>query len=211
MVVYNYRWAVILSVTGLLCAQADSIRYSRDILPILAENCFNCHGADRVSRKADLRLDTEDGAKAVLGADRASSAIYQHITATDDDRMPPADSGKSLTAAQIEIIGKWIDGGATWEGHWAYTPPVETTPQSAALASWIRSPIDAHILARLEAEGIQPSPEAERRTLVRRLYFDITGLPPEPAAVDRFVLDNRPDAYERLVDELLASPHYGEK
>jgi hypothetical protein len=218
MGVYRHCSAAILSAVFSLCANADAIRYSRDILPILAENCFNCHGADRVSRKADLRLDTEAGAKAVLesglrpaGADRASSAVYQHITATNDDQMPPAGSGKSLTPAQIEIIGQWLDAGATWEGHWAYTPPVETTPPPAALSSWIRGPIDAHILARLEAEGIQPSPEAERRTLVRRLYFDLTGLPPEPAAVERFVLDNRPEAYERLVDELLASPHYGEK
>jgi hypothetical protein len=210
MGVFNYTSAILVAASA-LCAHADPIRYSRDILPILAENCFNCHGADRVSRKADLRLDTEEGAREVSGADRATSAIFQHITATDDDLMPPADSGKNLTSVQIELIGQWIDLGAPWEGHWAYAPPVETAPSPAKLTSWIRGPIDAHIVARLEAEGIQPSPEAERRTLVRRLYLDLTGLPPEPAVVDRFALDNRPEAYEQLVDELLASPHYGEK
>lgn len=218
MGVYSYRSVAFLLAGLSLCAHGDTIRYSRDILPILAENCFNCHGADRVARKADLRLDTEAGAKALMasglppvGEDRASSTLYQRITALDDDLMPPADSGKSLTAAQIERIGQWLDLGAPWEGHWAYTPPANTSPPPVKLTSWVRGPIDAQILARLEAEGIRPSPEAEKRTLIRRLYFDLTGLPPEPAAVDRFVLDNRPDAYERLVDELLASPHYGEK
>lgn len=218
MVQKIYILAVALFLAQPLFAGAESVRYSRDILPILAENCFNCHGADRVARKAGLRLDTEAGAKTVLdsglrpaGADRASSAIYQHITATNDDRMPPAVSGKVLTPVQIETIGQWLDLGSPWEGHWAYTPPVETSPPPAKLAAWIRNPIDAHVLARLEVEGIQPSPEAERRTLIRRLYLDLTGLPPEPGAVEAFVLDNRPDAYEHLVDELLASPHYGEK
>jgi hypothetical protein len=192
-----------------------AIRYSRDILPILSENCFNCHGMDKGARKAGLRLDTEDGAKGVdapaIAGNRVSSELFRRITASDDDRMPPVDSGKSLTADQIAIIGAWLDQGAPWEGHWAYTPPVEAPPPAVNRASWVRSPIDAHILARLEQEGVQPSPEAERRTLIRRLYFDLTGLPPAPEAVERFVLDNRPDAYERLVDELLASPHYGEK
>ena len=204
---------VVLGATS-VPAGDTAVRFSRDILPILSENCFACHGADKGARKASLRLDTEDGAKggaeSPIGRDRASSALFQRLTAQDDDLMPPAETGKVLTAIQIETIGQWLDQGAPWEGHWAYTPPVKVTPRPVRLASWPRGPVDQYVLARLESVGYEPSPEADTRTLIRRLYLDLTGLPPSPEAVEQFLLDNRPDAYERLVDDLLASPHFGE-
>ncbi|MBX3176993.1 MAG: PSD1 domain-containing protein [Candidatus Hydrogenedentes bacterium] len=208
------RTAIVLACSGAVClgGAADSPRFSRDILPILSENCFHCHGMDAGTRKAGLRLDTEEGAAAVLGqgAGRSASALFQRITDPGADKMPPPDSGKTLSPAQIDLIGQWLDGGAPWEGHWAYTPPVRVVPAPVRNAAWPRSPIDRYILARLESAGFAPAPEADRRTLFRRIHLDLTGLPPAPDAADRFVLDNRPDAWERLVDELLASPHFGE-
>jgi hypothetical protein len=194
-------------------------RFNRDILPILADNCFTCHGSDSATREAGLRLDTEEGARrvlkseaiAVVPGDRTASAIYQRITASDDDRMPPAESGHELTAAAIEQIGAWIDGGATWEKHWAYIPPASGMPPTVGNTAWPRSAIDKFILARLEQEDLAPSPEAAKRVLLRRLHLDLTGLPPEPGAITTYLSDDSPGAYERLVDGLLTSPHFGEK
>ncbi len=201
-------------------APSDAISYSRDIRPILSNNCFACHGPDEEKRKANLRLDTAEGAYAALKSgqaalvpgDRAASTLWHRITTEDAvDKMPPVDSQKTLTAKEIDLIGRWIDQGAKYERHWAFVKPVEHAPPSVADASWPRGDIDRFILAKLEANGLAPNGEADRRTLIRRAYLDLTGLPPTPEAVDAFVNDPDPNAYDKLVDELLASPHYGER
>ncbi len=191
----------------------DSIKYNRDIRPLFAEICFTCHGPDKNTRKKDLRLDQRDSAVKALGpGGRDASEFWKRISSTDpDEQMPPPTSGKKLTAAQIEALGKWIDAGAPYEKHWAFLPIERAEPPEVKIAAWPRNAIDQFILARQEQTGIAPNPEADRRTLVRRLYLDITGLPPTPEQVEAFVNDASPGAYETLVDELLASPHYGER
>ncbi|MCH7726050.1 MAG: PSD1 domain-containing protein [Planctomycetes bacterium] len=196
------------------------VQFNRDIRPILAENCFQCHGPDSGTREAELRLDKKDGlfAKldgggvAVAAKDLKHSELYQRITSADqDERMPPADSGKQLSKEQIDLVRRWIEQGAAWQGHWAFIPPKQVDPPAPRDEKWIRNAADRFILARLEREGFSPSPAADRITLVRRLSFDLTGLPPAPAEVDAFVNDTSGDAYERVVDRLLASKHYGER
>ncbi|MCL4692207.1 MAG: DUF1549 domain-containing protein, partial [Candidatus Hydrogenedentes bacterium] len=207
-------------VAAEVTASPDTISYSRDIRPILSNNCFACHGPDEEQRKANLRLDTEEGAHAALKSgraalvpgDRAASTLWQRITTADAvDKMPPADSHKTLTAKEIDLIGRWIDQGAKYERHWAFVKPVEHAPPSVGDASWPRGDIDRFILAKLEANGVEPNGEADRRTLIRRAYLDLIGLPPTPEAVDAFVNDPDPNAYDKLIDELLASPRYGER
>jgi mono/diheme cytochrome c family protein len=195
------------------------VRYSRDVRPILSENCFACHGFDGAQRKADLRLDTKDGlfakvddTAAVVPGDPGKSAILNRIVHADPDEvMPPPKTGKKLTPRQVEIVRKWIEQGAKWEGHWAFIPPVRPAVPQAKQGDWARGAVDAFILARLEAEGLKPSPEADKATLIRRVTLDLTGLPPTPAEVDAFLADGSPDAYEKVVDRLLASPKYGER
>lgn len=201
-------------------AENATVRFNRDIKPILSENCFACHGPDEKQRKAGLRLDLPEGATAtlksggvaVVPADRNASALYARIT-TDDpiDRMPPPDSNHTLTPEQIETLGTWIDEGAHYEKHWAFVPPVQPELPEVSNADWPRNAIDYFILAKLDDLAIAPSPETDRRTLIRRVYLDLVGLPPTIEQVDAFLRDNRPDAYERVVDELLASPHFGER
>ncbi len=195
---------------------AEELRYNRDVLPILAENCFACHGFDRARREAGLRLDSqapatavlESGARAIVPGHAEQSALVERVIATDPDlRMPPASTSKQLTAAQIDTLRRWIGEGARYEVHWAFLPPVRTQPPAGAG----EHPIDRFILARLAEEQIEPAPEADRATLVRRLSFDLIGLPPTPLEVDAFVADPRPDAYGRVVDRLLASDHFGER
>ncbi|MCW5969564.1 MAG: DUF1553 domain-containing protein [Blastocatellales bacterium] len=192
------------------------IDFSREIRPILSDNCFTCHGPDEQNRMARLRLDTRDGAFAKAGilvaGDPAASRLYARISASDPAlRMPPADSGHALTPAQIELIRKWIVQGARWSTHWAYETPKRHVPPEVRNSSWVRQPVDRFILARLEREGLRPSPEADKVTLLRRATLDLTGLPPTPADIDAFLADASPDAYERRVDQLLASKHYGER
>jgi hypothetical protein len=195
------------------------VSFVRDVRPILARNCFACHGPDEKHREAGLRLDVEadakaerDGRRAIVAGDLKQSELWQRITSTDPDvRMPPQDSGKSLTAEQIELIQKWIAQGAAWQIHWAFEKPVRPTPPSVKHADWPRSDLDRFVQARLEQEGLAPSPEADPYTLARRVALDLTGLPPDPALVERFVADPSDKAYERLVDELLQSPAYGER
>ncbi|MCC6489705.1 MAG: PSD1 domain-containing protein [Candidatus Hydrogenedentes bacterium] len=198
----------------------EPLSFNRDIRPILSNACFTCHGPDSGKRKADLRLDTEEGAFAALSSGhaaivpgkRADSALFQRISASDPaDLMPPPDSRKTLSAAQIETLGRWIDEGAKYERHWAFVKPAPQTPPAVADAQWPRNDVDRFILAKLEAAGITPNPEADRRTLIRRVYFDLIGLPPTPEAVDAFVDDPDPSAYEKLVDALLENTHYGER
>ena len=195
---------------------APRIDYNREIRPLLSDKCFQCHGPDEGTRKARLRLDTREGALAKRGVivpgDAAASRLIARITSSDPDQvMPPPSTGHRLTEAQVESVRRWIDEGATMETHWAYLAPRRPKVPVVRHAGWVRNPIDAFVLARLEAEGMAPSPEAERLTLLRRVSLDLTGLLPTPAEADAFLADRAPDAYERAVDRLLASPHFGER
>jgi hypothetical protein len=197
-------------------AQARPADFNRDIRPILSDNCFTCHGPDEKQRQARLRFDIREGAFAKAGVivpgAAARSKLIQRVTATDPAlRMPPPESGHTLTDKQIELLRRWIDEGAKWETHWAYLPPKRPALPTVNHTAWPRNEIDHFILARLEREGLKPSPEADRVTLLRRVHFDLTGLPPTEAEVDSFLADSSPDAYEKRVDQLLKSPHYGER
>jgi hypothetical protein len=210
-------FALVLAL-GTAAARAG-VDFDRQVRPILADNCFACHGPDAHQRKAKLRLDTPEGAlgprpggAVIVPGDAAKSELVRRITADEAEmRMPPAKTGKSLTAAQIDVLRRWIDEGAKWSAHWSFRKPQRPPLPDVALRGWVRNPIDCFVLARLEKEGLAPAPEADRTTLVRRLTLDLTGLPPTPAEVDAFLGDERPGAYERLVERLLASPRYGER
>lgn len=195
------------------------IDFNRDVRPILSDLCFQCHGPDQSQRKADLRLDLKEG---LLGKDPESaiivpgkateSELFSRLITTDPDlKMPPADSGKEMTPAQITTIKQWINSGAHWQKHWAFIPPRRSDIPQVKQTNWIRNPIDAFILARLEQQKLSPSSKAERSTLIRRLSLDLTGLPPTLTEQELFFNDHSPNAYEKLVDRLLNSPHYGER
>jgi len=201
-----------------LTAQDPTVDFSRDIQPILSDRCYKCHGPDEAKREADLRLDREesalaerDGKRAIVPGDLKSSELYRRITSDDaDERMPPPDSKLSLTPREIELLRRWIAQGAKWGGHWAFTAPVRPPLPQVRNPAWTQNAIDYFILQRLEQEGLSPSLEADRTMLIRRVTLDLTGLPPTPEEVDAFLADDSPNAYERLVDRLLASPRYGE-
>lgn len=190
------------------------LEYNRDIRPILAENCFACHGPDSASRKGDLRLDRREAAiesGALVPGDLEASELIARITSNDHDEvMPPLKTKKTLTPRQIEILKRWIASGGEYQSHWSLIAPKRPGLPDVKNAAWARNPIDRFVLAKLEAQGLTPSPEADRRTLARRVSLDLTGLPPDPSLVDAFVLDKKPDAYEKLVDRLLGSNHWGE-
>ncbi len=192
-----------------------AIDFTRQVRPILAENCFACHGPDDKARKAKLRLDTKEGALGHAGAivpgKPDESELIARVTSKEADQvMPPPKSGKKLTAEQIALLRKWIDAGAPWSEHWAFVPPKRAPLPKVKDVAWSQEPLDRFILARLEAVGLKPSPEADRVALLRRVTFDLTGLPPTPAEVDAFLADRSPDAYEKVVDRLLQSARYGE-
>ncbi|HUF60767.1 MAG TPA: PSD1 and planctomycete cytochrome C domain-containing protein [Verrucomicrobiales bacterium] len=200
-------------------AMGSGIDFNREISPILSNNCFQCHGPDSAERKADLRLDTFAGATADLGGyagvvpgDPGASEVIRRITSTDPGEvMPPPESKKArLSAGQTAVLRRWIEGGAPYAGHWAFAPLSRVEPPPSE-APWARNGIDLFILSQLQEKRVQPSPEADRETLLRRLCLDLTGLPPGPEQRERFLSDERPDAWERLVEELLRSPHYGER
>jgi hypothetical protein len=210
-----------ITVNKVAAVSQNTVSFNRDIRPILSDTCFLCHGPDKSSRKAGLRLDlreeatkkTKSGIIPIVPGKPEESEIIRRIFATDKyEVMPPPDAHKELTAQQKELIKRWVVEGAVYEGHWAYQPirrpavPTIRNPQST-----IRNPIDSFIQARLAQAGLQPAPEADRRTLIRRVTLDLTGIPPTPAEVNAFLHDNAPDAYEKLVDRLLASPRYAEK
>jgi hypothetical protein len=200
-------------------ALPEKVQFNRDIRPILSDNCYLCHGPDKDQRKADLRLDTKEGLFSTIEDHRMlvpghpeKSEIFLRMTVADEtERMPQKKSNKKLTSSQIALVRKWIEQGAVWEGHWAFIKPIRPTPVKVTGEGLIRNDIDRFILAMLKEQGLRPSPQSNRVTLIRRLNFDLLGLPPTPAEVDAFVNDDSPEAYEKLVDRLLSSPHFGER
>lgn len=207
----------ILSVVGFVAdlpAADGRVQFNRDIRPILSDNCFPCHGPDKSKRDSGLRLDlreeavkpAESGDTAIVPGKPEMSELIARIFATDDDvRMPPRESHKKLTTAQKELLKRWVAQGAEYQQHWSYEPPVKAEVPAG------QNGIDVLVRKRLAEIGLKPSPEADRRILMRRLYFDLLGLPPTPQEVADFVDDKSPDAYEKLVDRILANPHYGER
>lgn len=217
---FGFLLAVIGAPGALFAAEPDvvpeTISFNEHVRPILATNCFACHGPDAEHREADLRFDVFDESLAeggiIVPGDPAGSQLIERI-ASDDEymRMPPPETNKHLTGEEIEILRRWVAEGAVYQRHWAYEPPLRHDLPAVVDASWSDQPIDRFLQARLEAEGLHPSSEADRVTLARRLHFDLIGLPPTATEVDAFVSDDSDQAYEKLVDRLLASPHFGER
>jgi hypothetical protein len=195
-------------------AAEDRVLFNRDIRPIVAENCFPCHGPDGAARKASLRLDRREVAVkrgAIVPGKTDESELVSRVFSDDPaERMPPPASHKTLTAAQKDLLRRWIAAGAEYQPHWSLIAAVHPQAPAVTGPAWGRNPIDAFVLAALRQRGLEPAPEADRRTLARRLSLDLTGLPPTPAEVEAFVADPSPAAYENLVDRLLASPRWGE-
>jgi mono/diheme cytochrome c family protein len=204
----------ILTLLASSASAGDKLEYNRDIRPILAENCFACHGPDSASRKADLRLDQREAAiktGAITPGKIDESELISRITSDDPDQvMPPAKLKRVLSPEQKDALKRWIADGAEYQPHWSLIAPKRPQPPDVKQSAWVRNPIDRFVLAKLEARGLQPAPEADRRTLIRRLSLDLTGLPPSPGDVDAFVNDSAPNAYDQLVERLLASPRWGE-
>ncbi|MCA9098038.1 MAG: DUF1549 domain-containing protein, partial [Planctomycetaceae bacterium] len=213
-------WSAVSLFSSLALADGpDKVNFDRQIRPILSDNCFACHGFDEKQRKAGLRLDTKEGvfAKAdsgepsVIAGNGTDSELYQRLVeSTPELQMPPPSTGKKLKPEQIELIKRWIDEGAEVTQHWAFIPPTQPIPPEVAHPEFVINPIDQFILKRLEHEGLQPSQQADKTTLIRRLTLDLTGLPPTPEEVDAFLADNSERAYETIVERLLNSPRYGE-
>ncbi|MEW6304356.1 MAG: DUF1549 domain-containing protein, partial [Verrucomicrobiota bacterium] len=215
-------WAACLAGALLLPRAAQAVGkpvdFNREIRPILSDNCFHCHGPDEKKRKAKLRLDTPEGAFRDLGGyqaikpkDAAASEVWKRITTTnEDDVMPPPDTHKTLKPEQKELIKRWINEGAQYQGHWAFTAPVQPPLPKVKNSRWVENGIDYFIVAKLEERKLKPSVEASREILIRRVTFDLTGLPPTPKEIDEFLADKADGAYERLVERLLNSPRYGE-
>ena len=203
-----------------VAAGPGQIDFNRDIRPIFSEHCFACHGPDEPKRKAGLRLDVEadafkelkSGKHALVAGDPAKSTLIERITSKDPDEvMPPGKHNKPLKTDQIELLKRWIQEGAPWKKHWSFIPPERPELPTVKDRIWPRNSIDYFTLARLEKESLKPNPQADKPTLIRRATFDLTGLPPTIDEVDAFIADSSPRAYEKLVDRLLASPHYGER
>jgi Protein of unknown function (DUF1553)/Protein of unknown function (DUF1549)/Planctomycete cytochrome C/Concanavalin A-like lectin/glucanases superfamily len=213
------RSLLVLAVASSACAAAADVDFQRQVRPILSDKCFLCHGPDKGTRMADLRLDIQEGAFAarkngtpiVPGKPDESLLIKRIYSNNPGFRMPPVFSHKALTDQEKDTLRRWIEQGAKWRQHWAFLPPQTPSLPEVKNAAWPRNEIDRFILAKLEANGLDPAPEAERHTLIRRVTLDLTGLPPTPAEVDAFIKDKSPHAYEKVVDRLLASPRYGEQ
>ncbi len=198
----------------------NTIDFARDVRPILSQHCFFCHGPDEKKRKGKLRLDHRDSAIApaksdaiaiVPGKPQVSELIKRILTDDEDDLMPPVETKKPLNDKQKEILRRWIAEGAEYQPHWAFAAPVAAKLPAVKNKNWVKNDLDHFVLARLEKEGLTPSSEADKYTLIRRVSLDLIGLPPTPQEVDVFIADTSPQAYEKLVDRLLASPHYGER
>jgi Protein of unknown function (DUF1553)/Protein of unknown function (DUF1549)/Concanavalin A-like lectin/glucanases superfamily/Planctomycete cytochrome C len=202
-------------------AAGATVEFNRDIRPILSDKCFTCHGPDAAHRQTAMRFDIESSAKAklksgryaIVPGDPANSEMYRRVSSENKAvRMPPAYMGKErLSDREIASIKSWIEQGAVWEPFWSFIPPKRPAIPAVSNPLWVKNPIDAFILSRLDREKLHPAPEADRATLLRRVSLDLTGIPPTPAEVDAFVADSSPDAYEHVVDRLLASPRYGER
>jgi hypothetical protein len=209
--------AVALSVGVPLHAAPAQVDYSRDILPILSDNCYHCH--DEKARKAKLRLDlkegafrVQDGVTIINPGDPKKSELIRRVTATDpDDVMPPPKSNRKLTPKQIDVLTRWVAGGAKWGMHWSFVPPVQPPLPKVKNAKWPKNAVDYFVLARLEKEGLAPAPVASKEALIRRVTLDLTGLPPTSAEIDSFLADKSANAFEKVVDRLLASSRYGER
>ena len=199
---------------------ADEVNYNRDVRPILSDTCYKCHGPDAAERKAGLRLDAHDGAvaklesgnTAIVPGNSGESELLARIRSTDPELiMPPVASGKKLTPSQIDTLTTWIAQGAEYKGHWAFIRPQRAASPPVSDEAWCRNPIDRFVIEKLDAAGLKPSAEADRVTLIRRATLDLTGLPPTPDEVQAFLADADPNAYEKVVDRLLASPRFGEQ
>jgi hypothetical protein len=204
---------LLLLTANSICSAA--VDFGRDVRPILAENCYHCHGQDPEAREARLRLDTREGQKKegviVPGKPDESELIYRIFASDDEERMPPIDSHRTLTEAQKQTLRRWVQVGAPYSEHWAFAPPQRIAPPAVKQKRWPRNAIDRFVLARLEAENLSPSPEAERERWLRRVTLDLTGLPPSLSEIDAFLRDRSQSAFEKVVDRLLASPRYGER
>ena len=211
--------ACALSASSVVMAADRKIEFNRDVRPILSNNCYQCHGPDKNQLQAGLRLDKpeiataklESGQTAIVPKDLVSSGLVARITSNDpNQKMPPPESGKSISPEEIEILKQWVAQGAEFQGHWSFIPAVRREPPATRFTEHVRNEIDRFVLSRLEAEGLTPAPEADKISLIRRATIDLTGLPPTPKEVDAFLSDNSAEAYERVVDRLLQSPRYGE-
>jgi hypothetical protein len=215
---------VLASVLAALCLGFDSrassplpagLQYNHDVRPILSDNCFVCHGPDKNQRKGKLRLDVREVAvekgAIVPGRPDESELVKRLFTTNEDDVMPPPDTHKKLTNEQKDLLKRWIGEGAKYQPHWAYIPPTRPAVPKTRDPKWVRNPVDAFILEALESKGIKPSPAADKRTLLRRVSLDLVGLPPSRSEVAAFLADFDAEAFERQVDRLLDSPHYGER
>lgn len=207
---------LVLFARPVLSGDISQLDYQRDVRPVLAAKCFKCHGPDEETREADLRLDIStqsslDSGIIVPGKPQASELVRRITSHSDLEVMPPSDSKLTLTPEERRLLTLWIEQGGKYAQHWAFEPPVPPELPGVNDANWVRNPVDRFILSRIEQAGLEPSPEADRYTLVRRLYLDLIGLPPTIEEADAFVHDQRSDAYERLVDKLLSSEQYGEK
>jgi hypothetical protein len=199
---------------------AATISFNHEIRPILSEYCYACHGPDEAKRKAGLRLDNEEiafkelksGARAIVPGDLKNSAMIERIHSDDpDEKMPPVKGGKPLSKEQIVLLTRWVEQGAKWQRHWSFITPERAALPEVKNKNWPRNTIDYFVLAQLEKQGLKPNPEADKVTLLRRATLDLTGLPPTIEEVDAFIADNTPNAYEKVVDRLMQSPHYGER
>ena len=195
---------------------ADTVTFARDVQPIFAQKCLDCHGLDkdegglRLHSQQTALVELDSGERAIVPGDAKTSELLRRVTSDDlDERMPP--KGEPLSEQEVALLRRWIEQGAAWEVHWAYRPLDKPKRPSVQNASWPRNDIDYFVLGKLEHAGIEPSPPANRYTLIKRLYYDLIGLPPTPDEVDAFVADASPQAYENLVDRLLASQHFGER
>ncbi|MGC3961560.1 MAG: DUF1553 domain-containing protein [Verrucomicrobiota bacterium] len=211
---------LLLSVRLMLAAEPAKVDFNFQIRPLLSDRCYRCHGPDSGSRKAKLRLDQregalkelEDGMAVVKPGDLEHSELIRRIVATnEDDVMPPPDSHLTLSPVEKELLKRWVLEGAEYKSHWAFLPVEKATPPQPQDSRWPHNPIDRFILLRLEKENFSPAPPASRETLIRRLAFNLTGLPPSPAEIDAFLANKSPDAYERVVTNYLKSPAYGER
>lgn len=212
-------FALTLAAGTALAAPAPTVDFNREIRPILSDNCFACHGPDENERKSKLRLDhredafkpAKSGEAAIVPGKPDQSPLIQRILSTDpDDLMPPPKTGKKLTAQQKDLLKRWIAGGAKWQEHWAFETPLRAELPAVKNTQWPANEIDHFVLARLEKEGLKPSPDADKTTLIRRATLDLTGLPPTPDEVDAYLADKSPEAYEKVVERLLHSSRYGE-